>query len=158
MPQHADRNGHSQKRLAGAAGADAQREIAFAHGADIARLPIGPRADMAAAFHEREALRQSCLIALAHDFQDRAHVLGRQSPLMLQHFPQLGKDALGLGDALVRSFDLDDVTAGDDAHFQRIADQAQVLIAVAEKQHRLITAVQGQSQGRVAAHGRVNPK
>ena len=76
----------------------------------------------------------------------------RQALLALQHLPKLGEDALGLFDMGRLAVDLDAVAARDDPHRQRIANQPEMLIAIAEELDRFIAVVQSQSQGGVA-HG-----
>ena len=57
------------------------------------------------------------------------------------------EDPVRLADVFFRPFDLDRVAAGDQADAERVADQAQVLIAAAEQQEGLILAFKRQGQG-----------
>ena len=70
---------------------------------------------------------------------DRAHVLGRQLPMLPQHQAQLFKYAARFGSSVRGSLDLNRVAARDAATLQGLPDHSQELIAMTKKQGCLIT-------------------
>ena len=58
---------------------------------------------------------------------------------------ELGEDALGLADLLGGAIELDRVAAGHQPDADGVADAAQVVVARAEQDRRLLAAVEGEA-------------
>ena len=137
LPQHGHRHADREVSFAGAGRANAQHQIVIAHRLNVARLAVGARPDMAAAFYDGKV---GAAVSRDHG-QHVADFLNGQLALVGYQFAQLREGALGLVDLLLGAVDLQGVAAGDEADVERILDEAKVLIAGAEKHDGLIAVV-----------------
>ncbi|TSE25593.1 hypothetical protein Tsedi_01178 [Tepidimonas sediminis] len=123
--QRIDRARHRQIRLAGARGADAERDVVPGDGGQIARLVGGAAADLAAARLQHRRGRVGLRLRAVAG-QHQLHRLGRHRVARdlvqrLQHLQRLRGGGLAPFDAKVPE-------AVRDAHLQRRLDGAQVRI------------------------------
>jgi hypothetical protein len=84
------------------------------------------------------------LTPVLDDIEHGADILGGELPLMAKHLAELLKDTLRHADSFLRTFDLQGVSPGNNAHVERVSDQSKVLIAATEERDRLIPAIESQ--------------
>ena len=138
-------HGHRQPGLAGAGGADAERDDVLADGVDVALLagrswggPCGPRAERSTSAVSTSDGRSSCA-----DHVDGAHDAGRLEALapleqqhqLLEQVPDLVGLVAGDGDLVAPHVDLDAAERG--------LDDAQQLVALAEEVGHEVVAGDG---------------
>src|SRR5262249_37209931 len=145
LAEPAHRHADCQPGFASAGWTYTQAQVVFAHGADVARLSVGPRTDVPSAGLRRSfcvARRADPLAALGDDFQDGLDVFRREAALLPQQAAQLREDALALRELIVGAAQQYLVAAADELlHAQRVADLAQVLIPAAKEQDRFVAAI-----------------
>jgi hypothetical protein len=98
---------------------------------------------MPSAINGRQILKALPLIPVLNNLQNRADFLRGKSPLVTKQVTKLLKNPVRLAHAEFIPFDMQLVSASDQANAQSISDGSQVLIAAAKKKQGFVSVIQG---------------